>query len=122
LDFPQTRRGRPRKYIRELVAERRTGLTAIFEHLLGKAGTTLLLSETSEIAQALGSDPWSEFSQREDQCAEWIKEAVLDPNFPTRKPKSQAKFLADWIIAKDARTSLRYFRRAMRRAEKSAAK
>ncbi len=115
------RMARPRKHFPDMLSGRRDLLRLVFNGLLGepKIKETLLWGTKKEIAAVLKDQAFSAFMQRDDQYAEWIEKVVLDAGWrdPKRKTKqkSQANLLADSITAKEAGTSLPYFRRVMRR-------
>jgi len=119
LREPPPIRGRPRKLYPELLADRRQLYLALFLELLSNNERAKLLFHGPPEAiaemlkfhgyQALLNDP---------QAAVWIHEAMQYATGNFARRKTRARFLTDYLIAKEARTSVRYLRRVFNQAKR----
>jgi hypothetical protein len=109
-------RGRPRKYNNaEALRDRRERLKRAFEGMADDAFTIILSGDEHRIEEALKATCFSDFLDRAAALATIVARATGEEGFPRRYRESQAKYLADAIIASDADSSVRYLRRVYTR-------
>jgi len=83
--------------------------------MTAEAFADVLSGDCQRIEAALVATHFSDFMDRPDALAKMLAPAIGHEDFPGKHRASQAKFLADVVLATDGGTSVRYLRRVFRR-------
>lgn len=119
LREPAPRRGRPRKLRPELLTDRRQVYLDLFSQLLSNPEIAKILfhGPPEVISKTLWQRGYGALLN-EDQAAAWIQEAMQQAMATLVRRSARVRFLTDYLIAKQARTSLRYLRRVFNQAKR----
>lgn len=114
-----SKRGRPRKINPEVLSDRRQLYLKIFQQLLSSPETCKRLFEgpSEAITDTIKQCGYHSLLT-ESRSAAWIQKAMRQATRTFRYRRAQVRFLADTLIAKECRTSLRYLRRVFNQTKR----